>query len=159
VNQIAGSASPKGGSYFQKLTSAQAQASTTGSGTGATFTLTFGSKSDQRVIVTNQEFPTLAYVKQVTDPNVMDTLFQRAWINLLGAGLCMALTGDKVLANGMIEKANASILEARKVDANEGLTVNDVTPDWIRVRGIDWSQHTLGPYPGGYDWGNLWPLY
>lgn len=158
VNQIAGSATPLGGSYFAPTTTPQPQVSTTGIGTGATFTLTFGVQGDQRVVVTNQEFATLAYVKQVTDPNVMDTLFQRAWINVLGAGLCMALTGDKALANGKIQIANSAIETARTADGNEGLTVNDVTPDWIRVRGIDWAQNNTGPY-SGYDWGNNWPLY
>lgn len=158
VGQIAGTATPQGGSYFLPQTGAQPQASTTGVGTGATFTLTFGSQGDQRVIVTNQEFATLAYVKQVTDPNVMDPLFQGAWENLLGAGLSMALTGDKQLANGLVARANQAIEEARKVDGNEGLTVNNVTPDWIRVRGIDWAQNNTGPY-SGYDWGNTWPAY
>lgn len=158
VNQIAGSATSLGGSYFAKQTTAQPQASTSGSGSGATFTLTFGPQGDQRVIVTNQEYATLAYCKQVTDPNVMDTLFQRAWINILGAGLCMALTGDKTLANAKIAMANSMIETARTADGNEGLTVNNVTPDWIRIRGIDWTQNNTGPY-SGYDWGDGWPSY
>lgn len=158
VNQIAGSATPLGGSYFAVQTTAQPQASTTGVGSGSTFSLTFGTQGDQRVVVTNQEFATLAYVKQVIDPNVMDTLFQRAWINVLGAGLCMALTGDKQLANGRIQLANQAIEQARAVDGNEGLTVNNVDPDWIRIRGIDWCQNNTGPY-SGYDWGSMWPSY
>ena len=81
-------------------------------------------KSDQRVILTNQEFATLAYVKQVTDPNVWDALFQSALYNLMGATVCMALTGDKKLANMCIGETNAAIAEARKVDGNEELTIN-----------------------------------
>ena len=158
VNQIAGSATPLGGSYFLPTTTPQPQASTSGVGTGATFNLTFGAQGDQRIIITNQEFATLAYVKQVVDPNVMDTLFQRAWINVLGAGLCMALTGDKTLANGKLQLANQAIEEARKVDGNEGLTINNVTPDWIKTRGMDWVQNNTGPY-SGYEWGNMWPMY
>ena len=158
VNQILGSATPQGGSYFAKTTTAQAQASTTGVGTGATFNLTFGSQGDQRVIVCNQQTATLAYVKQVTNPNVMDSLFQRAWISILGAGLAMALTGDKAIANAQITLVNRWIDEARKADGNEGLTVNNVTPDWIRSRGIDWSDYLMGPY-AGFDWGNSWPMY
>lgn len=158
VNQITGSDTPLGGSYFAPQTNPVAQGSTSGSGTGATFNLTFGPLGTQRVILTNQEFATLAYIKQVTDPNVMDTLFQRAWINILGATICVALTGDKSLANSKIELANQAISEARKADGNEGLTVNDVTPDWIRGRGVAYSEWYSGPY-SSFDWGTAWPTF
>ena len=160
VNVINGSASPLGGSYFAIQTGTIAQDTTTGSGTGASFTLTQSStKGTQRVILTNQEFATLGYVKQVTDPNVMDTLFQTAWINLLASGLCMALRGDKTLANSLIQEVNLAIEAARAVDGNEGLTINDVTPDWIRVRGVAWDDgYMSGPY-SSFDWGGMWPAY
>lgn len=158
VNQIAGEATPKGGSYFAVQTNPVAQGSTTGSGTGATFNLTFGAQDDQRVILTNQEYATLSYCKQVTNPNVMDTLFQSAWIQILGATLCVALTGDKQLANLCIQLANRDIEEARKADGNEGLTINDVTPDFIRIRGVNYPGTVSGPYLG-MDWGPLWPTY
>ena len=158
VNVILGSATPLGGSYFSPQTGTIAQSSTTGSGTGATFTLTFGSQGDQRTILTNQEFATMAYCRQVTDPNVMDSLFQEAWTSVLGAGLTMALTGDKGLANMAIGSANHKLLEARKVDGNEGLTINDVTPDWIRTRGIASQGYVSGPW-SGFDWGSSWPTY
>ena len=158
VNVILGSVTPLGGSYFSPQTGTIAQSSTTGSGTGATFTLTFGSQGDQRTILTNQEFATMAYCRQVTDPNVMDSLFQEAWTSVLGAGLTMALTGDKGLANMSIHSANSKLLEARKVDGNEGLTINDVTPDWIRTRGIASQGYVSGPW-SGFDWGSSWPTY
>ncbi len=159
VNQIAGSAAPVGGSYFTRQVNPIAQASTTGSGTGATFSITQqASSTDQRIILTNEEFATLAYIKQVTDPNVMDPMFQEAWIEVLGAGLCVALTGDKQLANMCIAKANDRIMQARKVDGNEGLTINDVTPDFIRIRGIAWTEFYAGPW-SNYDWGSYWPIF
>ncbi len=159
VNQVIDSNPKVGGSYFAPQTNPVAQGSTTGSGTAATFNLTFGAKGKQRVILTNQEFATLAYVAQVTDPNVWDPLFQDAFFNALGAVLCKALTGDKALANGCIALANDSIIQARKVDGNEGLTINDVTPDFIRTRGICWTDGLYsGPY-SGYDWGGLLPGY
>lgn len=155
VNQIIDSNPKAGGSYFAIQANPVAQGSTTGAGTGATFNLTFGVKSAQRVILTNQEFATLSYVTQVTDPNVWDPLLQDAFYNALGANICMAMTGDKALANGMIAKANDSIIQARKVDGNEGLTINDVTPDFIRTRGIAWTDGLYsGPY-SGFDWGGL----
>lgn len=157
VNQVEGSSTNHGGSYFAPQANPVAQGLTTGDGSGATFNLTFAtSPESQRVIWTNQEFATLAYVKDITDINVMDPLFQDAWVNILGARLCLALTGDKTLANMCINEANKMILEARKADGNEGLTVNDITPDFIRARGINWTDGYAGPY-SAYDWGGLWP--
>lgn len=158
VNQIQGSDVPHGGSYFAQQTNPVAQGTTTGSGTGATFTLTYGAKGDQRVILTNQELATLAYVKQVTDPNVMDSLFQSAWIASVGASLAMALTGDKGLANSKVEAVNAAIIEARKADANEGMTINDVTPDWVRIRGVSYSDYSYTPN-SDFSWGAVWPTF
>ncbi len=160
VNVINGAATSAGGSYFAVQANPVAQDTTTGSGTGATFTLTQSTtKATQRVILTNQEFATLMYVKQVTDPNVMDTLFQTAWVNLLAAGLCMALKGDKGFANQLIAEVNEAIQSARAIDGNEGLTINDVTPDWLRIRGVAYSDgYVSGPY-SGFDFGGVWPMY
>lgn len=158
VNSIINTPTPSGGSYFQTQGGPQNQGSTTGSGTGLTFTMGFGLKSSQRVILTNQEYAVLRYIRQITDPNVMDPLFQKAWYNILTATLCMALTGDKQLANSRIGIANQVIAEARAVDGNEGLTINDVTPDWIRVRGITYSDYWNAGT--SFDWGTTgWGMY
>ncbi len=150
---------PTGGSYFKPLTNPQAQGSTTGTGTGATFNVTWASTlSDQRVILTNQEFPTIAYVKQVTDPNVMDPLFIDALVHVIAGDLTAVLTQNYQLANAKIQQANLRIAEARKVDGNEGLSLNDVTPDFIRTRGIAWTEYYQGPW-ANYDWGSYWPVY
>lgn len=159
LTQIIDGEIASGGSYFLPQEGTIAQASASNVGVGATFTLTFGPQSSQRVILCNQEFATLAYVKQVTDPNLMDSLFQSAWSNLLGATLCMNLTGNVALANSKIALANQSITEARKVDGNEGLTVNDVTPDWLRIRGVAYTECYSGPYDTGFDWGAMWPSF
>lgn len=164
VNQIIGNAIPQGGSYFAVQTNPVAQGSVAGvggnasAGTGATFTLTFGPQASQRVILTNQEFTTLVYNKQITDPNLMDPLFIDAWVTILGARLAFTVTGDKALANMKIQEANTYIMEARKADGNEGLTVNDVTPDWIRVRGVAFNDGIWGGNTD-FQWGNCFPLY
>lgn len=137
-----------------------AQVSSSGLGTGAIVSVAAvgATAFPARVVLTNQEFATLAYVKQITDPNVMDEDFIEAWVNILGAGLCNPLSGDKLLAKMAIEIANRKIEEARKADGNEGLTINDVTPDWLRCRGI-------GNATGGssswfsMDWGPGWPSF
>lgn len=151
---------PFTGSYFYLNTANATQSTTTGAGSGAQFTLTYSTTpSDQRVILTNQEFAILNYVRDITDPNVWDDAFQEAYILILGAALCKALTGDTKRANLAIAQANAMITEARGDDANEGLKVNDVTPDWLRIRGIDFVEDYSGPYNTGFNWGSLWPGY
>lgn len=157
VNQVLGSTTAKGGSYFAPQTNPVAQSSTTGSGSGATFNLTFGAAAPQRVILTDQQYATLVYCQDVTDINVMDDAFQEALVKILGATVCIALSGDKTLAKMAIEMANRKIEEAREGDGNEGLTINDVTPDWIRVRGIDYPDiYTQSSY--GFNWGPLWAI-
>lgn len=159
VAQVPNSSPAIGGSYFAAQANPVAQGSSTGSGTGATFNLTYGSAAPQRVILCNQEFATLAYVQDVVDPNIMDDLFQDAFAKVLGATLTIPLTGDKALANGAIKEANAIISAARTSDGNEGLSINDITPDWIRIRGVDFPEMYSGPYGNGYDWGALWPNF
>jgi len=92
---------------------------------------------------------------KVINPNVWDTLFQTALINTLASNLCMALRGDRVLANDLIKEVNTAIETARSIDGNEGLTINDFTPDWIRVRGFT-SEGFVGPF-SNFDWGGGWP--
>jgi len=135
IGQVQGAATPAGGSYFSVQTNPVAQGSTTGAGSGATFNLTFAAQSTQRIILCNQSQAILCYNTQITDPNVMDPLFQDAWIHILGARLAVQLAGDKALANLLVQSANGMIMEARKADGNEGITVNDVTPDFLRTRG------------------------
>lgn len=146
-----------GGSYFAEPTNPVAQGSTFGAGTGATFNCNF-QFGDQRVILTNQENALLNYVRQIVDPNVMDPLFLEAWVQVLAARLSFQLSGDKALANLKIQEANAIITEARKVDGNEGLTVNDVTPDWIRIRGIEYPVWEFSPNLQ-FDWGPMFTPY
>jgi hypothetical protein len=159
VNQIPDSVPPAGGSYFRPQPNPQPQGTTSGFGAGATFNLTYGDPGDQRVILTNQEFAILKYSKRVIDTNVWDTLFQSAFVDSLAAQLTMALTGDKGLANALFKLANISIAEARKADANEGLTINDVTPDWVRARGIYGGYGNGNTFGTSFDWGGLWPTY
>ena len=75
----------------------------------------------------------------------------------MGAQLCMALTGNVDQANKLVSFANATIQEARSTDANEALTINDVTPDWLRVRGVIYSDYWSGGTGYGWDQFGLWP--
>lgn len=158
ISVVPNATTPLGGSYFGLQSNPVAQGSSSGVGSGATFNLTQGAAAPQRVILCNQEFATMTYIQQVYDPNVMDENFQSVWADVLGAHICLSLTGDKQLANMLVGMANAAIAEARVPDGNEGLTINDVTPDWIRTRGVDFSEPYSGPY-SGYDWGGMWPIF
>lgn len=158
-NSPSGQTEVVGGSYFAPQTNPVGTSATTGSGDNlATFNLTFGALSQQRVIVTNQEFATMTYVQDITDPNIWDDLFTEAYVKVLAGQIVMAMTGDKKLANMKIGEANQIISLARGADGNEGLTINDVTPDWIRIRGVDFPEPYSGPY-SGYDWGGLYPIW
>ena len=113
---------------------------------------------DTKVLWTNQEFAILAYIKDIVNPDVMDDQLQEAWAMFLASKLAIALTGDKGLANMRIQDANHTIEIARTSDGNEGLTINDITPDWIRTRGVDFSWDwawTPGWMTG--DWGGFLP--
>lgn len=151
-----------GGSYYTVPTNPVAQGSTTGVGTGATFNLSYATtpptQGDQRVILTNQENATLAYLKRITDPNVMDESFIECWVNALGAKLAIPLSGDKAMMQAAWTLANARIADARQNDGNEGLTVNDVTPDWLRARGIAYPNWEFSPNVQ-FDWGPMFTPY
>lgn len=140
------------------------QVQTSGLGSGAIATVSGVSQANfsARVILTQQEFAMMAYIRQITDPNVFDPLFIEAFAYVLGGGVVWALTGDKTLANGLVGLANGKIMEARKVDGNEGLTINNVTPDWVRVRGYNQGSGTwdAGWSPSdGFDWGGVWSTW
>jgi hypothetical protein len=158
INTVIGEAASLGGSYFGLQINPVAQGSSTGVGVGATFNLTQGPVASQRVILCNQEFAIGVYVQDITDPNIMDDAFQDAWVKVLGATLTIPLTGDKKLANLAIQEANQIVMQARTMDGNEGFTVNDITPDWIRIRGVDFAEPYAGPYTG-FDWGGLYPIF
>ena len=159
VNQIQGESTAIGGSYFSTSGALGTQGSTTGSGTGASFTLTFSPQGPQRVVLCNQQQAILCYNTQVIDPNVMDPSFQEAWISILASRLALQLSGDKALANMKIAETNTLIVEARKNDGNEEITVNDVTPDFLRVRG-NWGGPNWEYSPNmGFDWGSTYSPY
>jgi hypothetical protein len=113
---------------------------------------------DTTVILTNQEQAILAYIKRVTSPDVWDDLFHNAMSSALASRLAIALTGDKGLAQLKTQEANDSITRARQMDGNEGLTINDVTPDWIRTRGISYQAWEFSPNIM-FDWGPMLSMY
>jgi hypothetical protein len=160
VNQVYDEPMSLGGSYFSAQNpTGVAQGSTTGLGTGATFNLVFGTPGPQRVITCNQESAILCYNTRVLDPNVMDEMFQDAWIAILAGRLVFQLSGDKALANQAITTGNHIIAEARIADGNENLTINDVTPDWFRARGSFGGPSWDTSLSSSFDWGSFYSPY
>lgn len=97
------------------------------------------------VILTNQPQALLVYTYRVTNPLLFDGQFVEALANYLGSRVCIALTGDKNMAKMAFSLAQQTSIDARASNGNEGLTVIDSIPDWMRVRGYasDWA------YPPG----------
>lgn len=100
---------------------------------------------DIKVILSNQPFAILVYTRRVTDPNMWDGQFIQAFAAYLAHCVCQQLTGDKVLKKSLFDEANKICMDAMASNNNEGLTVIDNMPDWMRVRGYasDWA------YPPG----------
>lgn len=160
LNQVFDETTVVGGSYFSPQNpTGVGQGSTTGVGTGATFNLTFGTPGMQRVLVCNQESAILCYNARVTDPNVMDEFFQDAWIAVLASRLAFQLSGNVGQANQALTVTNRLIAEARIADGNEGITVNDVTPDFMRTRGNFGGPNWEYTPNMSFDWGSFYSPY
>jgi hypothetical protein len=175
ISQVDDDSVTRGGSYFIQVPNPQAQGLTfaatggPGNGSGATFNLLWNAASSynstgagvdpQRVILSSHICETMIMIQDVGNPNVFDDLFQDAYENILAAGLCWALTGDKSLANSKVQLTNNAIIQAREVDGNEALTINDVPPDWLRIRGNPFFDQFFSSGDGAYEWGSTWNLY
>lgn len=108
--------------------------------------------NDIRVLLTNEQQALLTYTKDVTDPNVWDSGFYDLVTAGLSASICLNLTGDKALAKMKLEEVNQATMLARVEDANEGLTVQDRTPESLRIRGVNYTDSVV---PGAAMYGNL----
>ena len=103
------------------------------------------------VILTNQPQATFVYTSRITNPNLFDGQFVEAFRFLLGARMCMRLTGDKQATLAAWKKADDLCKAAAASNGNEGLTIIDSVPDWIKVRGYasDWGYPDMGFFQYG----------
>lgn len=99
------------------------------------------------VILTNQEDATGVYTRDLSLLDLWDSLALDALATALAAKLCIPLTGDRALAKSMVDQAGGIINDAKAKDGNEGLRIQDHTPDWMRVRGY-LSDYAYYPYLG-----------
>lgn len=104
------------------------------------------------VILTNQDQAQVVYTVNQPNPAAWDSLFQSAMVASLGAYLVPALSLSMPLMQLSIQTAEKAIQIARVADGNEGVTVMDHLPDWMRARaggqgfGIGWNISTFGGY-------------
>lgn len=94
------------------------------------------------VILCNVPQAQLIYTTRITNPNLFDSQFVQALVAYLASRICRPLTGDKQNAMTLFQEAKAIVDMAASRNGNEGVTVIDTVPDWIRVRGLisDWAQ-------------------
>jgi hypothetical protein len=90
----------------------------------------------KKVFSTNAQVPLLEYTYQCTDENLFDSEFVMTMALAMAARLAIALMSDKAMAQLKAQTANEYIANTRAMDGNEGLTVLDHTPDWLRIRGV-----------------------
>jgi hypothetical protein len=103
------------------------------------------------VILTNQMQAQGVYTFRNTNTAMWDPLFVQAFTAYLGARVCIALTGDKNMQQIALRMAQQYSVDAQTKNGNEGLTVIDSIPDWMRARGYnsDWAY----PYGGLFSYG------
>lgn len=91
-----------------------------------------------KVIATNQLGAMLVYTGLVQYPDAWDPGFRRAFVASLAARLAISCIEDKAQGRAMrgdqLTIAKEALIEARVRDGNEGWTVTNHTPDWIRAR-------------------------
>jgi hypothetical protein len=87
------------------------------------------------VILTNAPQAIGIYTVRLTDPSSWTPVFTEMIVFALAARLSLPLSGDKQLAAGNMDAANALLVQARITDGNESfMSQIDILPDWIRAR-------------------------
>lgn len=88
-----------------------------------------------QVVLTNQSQAQAVYTVNQPNPVIWDSQFQAAMVASLAAFLVPALNMNMQLMSGLTSNAERIIVKARISDGNEGVTVMDHSPDWMRARG------------------------
>lgn len=110
-------------------------------------------------ILTNQDQAQAVYTVNQPNPIIWDSMLQQAMVLSLAAFLVPALSLNLQLMQGAIGMADKMIAQARVADGNEGVTVLDHLPDWMRARGGEggWGFCNGGFQYGGALCGMSWP--
>jgi hypothetical protein len=88
-----------------------------------------------RMILSDWAAPlSIRYIKQITDPNAMDALFQEAWSNRMAFDICEVITGSNTKKESLRESFKDIMAEARRTGGLELLPVEARETDWISRR-------------------------
>lgn len=74
--------------------------------------------------MTDESSVNLIFLKKITDPNDMDSLFIGAYTAKLAAELAEPVTGSRSLAEQMWQLYERKVREARTIDSQEGTVSN-----------------------------------
>lgn len=108
-------------------------------------------------ILTDQTQAQAIYTVNQPNPVIWDSQFQAAMVASLAAYLVPALSLNLKLSQMAAGTAQKLIEAARITDGNEGVTIMDHVPDWIRARGYN-AGWTPGYCAGLYGWDTMaWP--
>lgn len=111
------------------------------------------------IILTNLSQAQAVYTVNQPNPFIWDSEFTSAFVASLAAYLVTALSMNAALAAQSARAAESIIMQARLADGNEGVTIQDHTPDWISGRnGYGYGQRYNGCCDGGYgnmNWGGI----
>lgn len=93
------------------------------------------SHGSTRAIVTDEDAPLdIRYVRRVTDPNEMDSLFLELWATDLALDICLDVTGSNTKKEALRADRKAILEEAKAVNAYESVAPVPPTDPWITVR-------------------------
>jgi hypothetical protein len=87
------------------------------------------------VVLTNVFGAIGVYTQQIINPDMWDVNFQSAMVAGLAARLVMPLTGDRGLAQMLVQETQMYVQNARVSDGNEGTTSVEREAEWIMARG------------------------
>lgn len=91
-----------------------------------------------KVILSNQSGAILIYNAQITDCDLWSTYFTQVMVEFLASELAMALTGSLPLRQNLKEIVLQTIMFAIIANRNEGLVMDDLSPEWIIARGLEY---------------------
>ena len=104
--------------------------------------------NDITTILTNQSQALICYTKDIINTQLWDDLFIELVAAILAKKCCIQLTGNENRFKSLDGLVNELTMQARMKDANEGLTVHEIMPDWLRVRGAIFSDYNYTGFSG-----------
>ena len=114
------------------------------------------------VVLTNVKNAQAVYTALILYPSVWDSLFRAALVAYIASEIALPLAKDKkfgrIIRTDQVAIAKSKIMEARRVDGDEGHFVSDIPVDWINQRfsggSRGWGGAGYGLWGGaGYLWG------